>query len=175
MHRVETAQGSSHFSKLLKFLVFEIHALLHLNNKYVWTFLHLCIYCIHVYVCVWVRVYQIKAPSCLFPAMQRWHRRPHWPWFIGIRIHMTAINLHPLTTSPALSFLLSVDILHSCTITLNILRLAPHSPTFSFLSMFCRSLPFNQSLSLYQPLPHLAARFCSRYWDSILLIHLEDL
>ncbi len=144
---------------------------------YIWI-TNMCVYLyifayIHICVCVWI--YQIEALSCLFPAMQRWHRRPHWPWFIGIRIHMTAINLHPLTTSPALFFLLSVDFLHSCTITLNILRLAPHSPTFSSLSMFCCSLPFNQSLSLYQSLPHLAARFCSRNWDSILLIHLEDL
>lgn len=101
--------------------------------------LHRVHVCLRDFACVRQRVspcIRSRLPPAFFPALERWHRRPHWPWFIGIRIHMTAINLHPLTTSPAPSFLLSVDVLHSRTISLNVLRFSPHSQTFSSLSMF---------------------------------------
>lgn len=106
-------------------------------------------------------------PSLFPPAVQRWHRRPHWPWFIGIRIHMTAINLHPLATSLALSFSLSVDILHSCTITLNIpaffsssfgpsaLPLSPISACLVALSSPLLISPYRSAGQV----PHLAPRF----------------
>lgn len=80
--------------------------------------------------------------------------------FIGIRIHMTAINLHPLSTWLALSCSLSMDTLLSCTITiaLNALHFAPRSHTFS-PSQHVLSLSRLQSVALALPVTPVTLLF----------------
>lgn len=52
----------------------------------------------YVFFRFYIYTIYIGDPDPFFPITSRHHRRATWPWFAGIRIHMTAINLHPLST-----------------------------------------------------------------------------
>lgn len=120
--------------------------------------------CTAVSWCVSLCVCEIKVSSCRIPVMEQWHQRPHWPWFIGIRIHMTAINLRPLTTLLALPFLLSEDIFWAT--SSNAFRFSSLTFFFSSASGWSR---FSSVTTTSPPLHAMIVTllyFCSFHWNA---------